>query len=948
MALTQAHFRFGIDELAESTHGWLAAEDVNPAPGSIALDTTFLLRFAVFADAAAGANTAPQFEYSKNGGAFTAITTSSTNVRAVAAAAFANADNTTRRLTTQGTTDASNQGCTEDGLSGGAQMDIPASGACETECGLQLRSADLVNGDVLTLRVSNGGVAFASYPVTATYILPLVPAAAPAESSKIAEVLFVALAMIAPALMTEPIKVADEVQAALVSTDLSQTVSVEAFKADDGGRVDLIGFGNAIKCVDGPVIAALVGEDLLANVTPESLKVIDSILGPTLDPEEVSLVESLKVVDEPPVALRGELLTVVVDQESLKVVDALSLTLNPEQSSPSEALKADDGGFVELIGLGNPIRCVDGPVNAQLVESGLSITVAAENVKVADVVLTLLNPEEATINESLKVVDSVLGPTLNPEETTPVESLKVVDTVQAALDIMQASATESLKVADAVFVTLNPEQAIPSEALKVADSVSTLLDPEQATPVESLKVVDAASLTLNPEETALAEGLKIVDAPSVTLNPEQASPAESLKVIDTVQAARVDAGSLAATLADENVKVIDAVQTLLNPEQATPSEALKVVDALTVAINLSASLTENIKVGDEGEVELSRDETIKIGEALTVTITPIFALPAVEALTVVDSIAVSTGPATSISESLKVADFVIVSLVGGDLSASPSESLKVVDSVQASVGSLFVGLTENVKVADTGQVELVYFETIKIADTVIASMGAAGNDLSVSTSESLKVADSVQVALQLAVILTESLSVVDQVSTIPQLAIAVTNDALKVVDTVSATLQLGVQVADEGLKVVDGTPVGRLDPLQVLITESLKVVDVDPSITTGTTIAVIASETFKITDAPAASIDPELAAISEALTVTDAVFATLDPEQVALSESLACVDIVQASLDVLNVSMSEGLKVADSLSVGGPTVIEVVGSYVTVIDVAGSYGTAIDIVGERI
>ena len=49
MALAQAAFRFGIDELTKSTHGWHAAQNTNI---SFAVDTKFLLRFLIQASGA--------------------------------------------------------------------------------------------------------------------------------------------------------------------------------------------------------------------------------------------------------------------------------------------------------------------------------------------------------------------------------------------------------------------------------------------------------------------------------------------------------------------------------------------------------------------------------------------------------------------------------------------------------------------------------------------------------------------------------------------------------------------------------------------------------------------------------------------------------------------------------------------------------------------------------
>ena len=151
--LHATHFRFGIEELLEATHGWHAALDTNPAQGVIANDTTFLLRATIQeTGGTAAANTDTQFQCRLNAGAFQNITTTSTIVKAVVSVAFTNGQACTKRLTGTGTFETSGAGCTEDGLSGGAANDIAASGNSETECGLQIVGADVANNDVIEFR----------------------------------------------------------------------------------------------------------------------------------------------------------------------------------------------------------------------------------------------------------------------------------------------------------------------------------------------------------------------------------------------------------------------------------------------------------------------------------------------------------------------------------------------------------------------------------------------------------------------------------------------------------------------------------------------------------------------------------------------------------------------------------------------------------------------------
>lgn len=166
MAVTQSHFRFGIEEGTEASHGWHANEDTNILFG---VNKTFLLRFTLQCDATLQSNVAPEFQYNRNGLGWNAITTSSNVARAVTTAVFANAANTTKRLSGTGTYESSSQGCTHDGISGGAQMDIVASGNAETECSLQIMEATVEDGDTIQFRLTrDGGVLLNTYAVTPT------------------------------------------------------------------------------------------------------------------------------------------------------------------------------------------------------------------------------------------------------------------------------------------------------------------------------------------------------------------------------------------------------------------------------------------------------------------------------------------------------------------------------------------------------------------------------------------------------------------------------------------------------------------------------------------------------------------------------------------------------------------------------------------------------------
>lgn len=961
MAVSQAHYRFGVDELAESTHGWYAAQNTNPNFGVIPFDTTFLLRFLCQCDATALSNADFEFQYRKNGGTWTQISTSSLNVRAVTPTCWADAAHTTNRLTGgTGTFEASSQGCTADGISGGTAFDIVSNGFGETECAMQLRSADLVPGDFIEFRLTrDGALLMDTYAVTPALGIPLTPAVAPSESTRVFDRLTgaargVATAMIAVGMFGDTAKLADHIYAQMnpppflqvqateqvrtrewvfgasrqAPTDRSvglmegdvfhlqdqfghlfQTLT-EPAKVDDGGRVELIGLGNPIRITDGPIIAQIIEAGnisvavadeiikisdgpVLRTLNPEetsfieSLKVVDSVLGPTLDPEQAVPSEALKVVDQvlgPTLDPEETTLT-----ESLKVVDTLGVLLDPEEAAPTETPKLDDGGFVELIGLGNPIKVSDS-VSAQLVDVNPTASLS-ESLKVNDTLFITINPEETNPSEALKIVDQVLGPTLDPEQATPGESLKVLDTVS---------------------IFINPEQATPGESLKIVDGPIT------------------ASLTNNDLDAPLTESFKVVDTVSVTLNPEESTPSETTKVDDggfvelrgLGNPIRVVDGPVIAALVgneltvsqSESIRVIDQL-SVVGSGSVNISESIRVSEILLAALVLNVSVSESLKVSEGGFAELSRDETIKISDSLLV--------------------ALGNALVVSLSESLKVVDTVFGPTINPE-QAAPSESLKITDSVsvqRVDINTLQATAAESIKVADTVAItinpeEASFLETVRVADS---APGTLLNPLQATPNESLKVADAISV---------QRVNV--------ETLLATVSESIKVADTVAITINPEEASFSEVVRVADGAPATLLNPLQATPSESLKVVDEGPSITTGTTIAVIASESAKVIEQLTVALDPEETSASESARVVDTAAITINPEETDASETVRCQDIIIASLGTLQVDISEHVKCRDQGPIlGGPRVIDVIGGYSgQTVDVVGGYAIqTLDVVG---
>lgn len=166
MALTLSHFRFGVHEGTESSHGWWAAEDANI---QFASGTPLLLRACVQADGTGLNNVDLEWQYRLNGGAWTNITTSSAVVRTGATTVFANGADCTKRLSGTGTFVTNNNGCTQDGSAGGTTNDIPASGCTETEIAVQVLSAGTAVGDLIEFRLTrDGGNLLDAYAVVPT------------------------------------------------------------------------------------------------------------------------------------------------------------------------------------------------------------------------------------------------------------------------------------------------------------------------------------------------------------------------------------------------------------------------------------------------------------------------------------------------------------------------------------------------------------------------------------------------------------------------------------------------------------------------------------------------------------------------------------------------------------------------------------------------------------
>lgn len=163
-AVTQRAFGFYADG-AENTSTALAAENTN-ITRLVTSDSNLQLRVGLQesgAGSVSGATTDDyQLQYSKNGGAYTNVTTSSSNVKGFASASLTDAGTTTQRLSS-GTGSFVAGEISETGLVTDRQL--TANNFTEMLYSLTIVAADTTTGDTLDFRVLLNGATI-TYSVT--------------------------------------------------------------------------------------------------------------------------------------------------------------------------------------------------------------------------------------------------------------------------------------------------------------------------------------------------------------------------------------------------------------------------------------------------------------------------------------------------------------------------------------------------------------------------------------------------------------------------------------------------------------------------------------------------------------------------------------------------------------------------------------------------------------
>jgi hypothetical protein len=152
-SLDQDSFAFYNDG-TEAAATLIGSVNANPTLG---VGITYGARFLVQnVGTASLTNIDLEFQYNKNGAGWNNITTTSSVIQAVNSANLTNGADCTQRIGA-GTFFVNNDGVTEDGISGGNNLDLPNGQETETLLAFQIVAADVVNGDTIQLQLTRDG-----------------------------------------------------------------------------------------------------------------------------------------------------------------------------------------------------------------------------------------------------------------------------------------------------------------------------------------------------------------------------------------------------------------------------------------------------------------------------------------------------------------------------------------------------------------------------------------------------------------------------------------------------------------------------------------------------------------------------------------------------------------------------------------------------------------------
>jgi hypothetical protein len=594
----------------------------------------------------------------------------------------------------------------------------------------------------------------------------------------------------------------------------------EAVSVDDSGHGTIERISEGGLHISDTVTAAIVEFTLSRAVTAENVKVHDTaavVLNPLQATTPAS--EALQLTDTPTVVLDLGALP----SESVKVVDTATTLLNPLETSQSDSLKVVDALTGQVVLLAN---------------------VASESLKIVDV-----NISRATLLGVIHIEDGPVIANMGGGIVTrpPDEELVIRDTLTVSRGLT-ASVSESLTIADALTVSRGLTASL-TEPLTLAETHAELLNPLQAeTDGEDLKVTDSPNEQLTLLQVSVSESLKLSESAaggtstlSVLVAQEVIHAVDRVIILSAVigESLRlVDVGFGRSTLLGV-VHVVDGppIVNLSNLLGTGPSESLRITDSLSVVRTpLETTVSETLRLGTSGDVELTRDEELRISEALFV------------------SLAAPTDLSVAVQEPLEIAD-ALTARRGLDVLVG-AESLAIVDTPIPLLDEL-VTLTE----------------PLSIVDTVLVS-----RDLSPEPSESLVIADAVTPTLDpLEPSASDTLIVADNVTAdllqdATTLSVALNVESLSLVEALSVSITLETEISEAlgiaDISDVEGPPLDVLVDVETVVLAEVSNQDIDPLI---------------------ADVDQESLAVSDALTVIDALPIAVDAEVLGLADALAVV-----------------------------------------------------------
>lgn len=161
----QDSFRYRDDDGSESGATWKYTANNN---GDLDVDTNYRMRFLIQeTNGGDGADVDFEFQYNLGGAGWNNITTSSSVIKAVTSTHFTNGDDCTQQVGSGGTFLGNNDGMTEDGTSGGANLDFTSGAESETELCFQIVSGDVADNNTIQIRLTrDSGTVLESYTNT--------------------------------------------------------------------------------------------------------------------------------------------------------------------------------------------------------------------------------------------------------------------------------------------------------------------------------------------------------------------------------------------------------------------------------------------------------------------------------------------------------------------------------------------------------------------------------------------------------------------------------------------------------------------------------------------------------------------------------------------------------------------------------------------------------------